>query len=145
MEELKRCSVCGKSKPLKSFKNTAKTEDHKYPLCKGCEWNHKFYYRRDKHYVMFRLFRELVAKAGEQNVGATELKMNKSLFSLWLYSSRKFLTLYSKYINKNSEDYDDLEFHINIKNKNKLVTFENIEIVLTVGVDEIKPLFDADK
>lgn len=142
MSDKKSCSVCGKQKGLKSYKNTSKTEDGKYPFCKACEFEYKLFNRFDPQWVAHRLWRELVYKAeNEQTVGNTTMHMNKSLFELWLWSHKKFQKLYIKYSYERPKDYD---FHITILDNKKAVSFDNIDFDLSDGVEEIGQLFDPE-
>ena len=134
---------CNKTKGTKSFKNSAKTLDGKYPFCKACEYTNKFYSRKDRHNVAFRLWRELLVVAEESDVGKQVVYMNKTLFTKWLFIHPKFEKLYRQYV---ESDFDkEKDFHIFIPDKSSPIDFSNLYFTLCEGIEEIPKLFDPEE
>jgi len=138
---LKKCMKCGMEKHGKSFKNTIKTHDGKYPMCKNCEWMQRVASYHHRHNVAHRLYRELVAQIEFQDTGKTHLYMNKTLFSSWLYIHPKFEKLYDQYV----KNLGQLDFHLKVKDRSSILNFDNLEFFLNSEVTTPAKLFDPQK
>lgn len=124
----KICSSCGTSKPLDKFKRSGKCSDGHVPYCSRCQYvlRLKRYMQEDQ--VAHRLWRELSTIVKEQqNPGATEIKMSKDIFTIWLFSSPKWERMYSQYCSQGMDLTNPSDFHIKSLNKNKALDFDNID------------------
>lgn len=78
--------------------------------------------------VAHRLWRELsTVVKDQQNPGATEIKMNKDIFTVWLFSSPKWERMYTSYCSQGMDLTNPRDFHIKSLNKNKALDFDNID------------------
>lgn len=135
---LKKCSSCSKEKHGRSFKNTSKTPDGKYPYCKECEYKLRVWTWHHRHNVAHRLYREIVGLLQFQASGKTHIYFNKDMFSKWLYMHPDFERLYGQYVN----NLETLEFHVEIISRVGSVTFDNLRIILNNNLIEPDKLYD---
>lgn len=132
--EKKRCSGCGKVKDLKYFSNNAKTEDLKMPFCKECWFRYQMYNKFDKHLVVHRLWRELLSKVPDQDLGKREVMMNKDTFEKWCYTGDidHLIT-----VCKGKKESECFDLHVKIRDAGKPITFDNIFLTVGSGTTEI--------
>lgn len=128
----KKCCVCGVKKDIdKDFKKNNTTEDKVLPFCRRCEYLNRLHRYKSEDSVAERLWRELTTiHVPMQQVGASDLYFNKSLFIRWVLINKDFKHLYSKYCHNEFDLTDPLDFHIKIINKAKSVTLSNLQILL---------------
>jgi hypothetical protein len=132
----KICSSCRTDKPYEYFRNTRKTEDGKYPICKKCDTVLAKTNYRDREFVKDRMWLKLVNNVVKnQDVGKTVMKFNKGIWTRWLYSNPDFKSKYTNYL-REAVDGGTRDMGIEAINPSEELTLSNLRITLREGVLE---------
>jgi hypothetical protein len=128
----KYCPSCKTYKDLHVFRNTRKTEDGKYPICKRCDTILAKVDYKCREFVRDRLWLQIRNSViPNQEVGKDKMFFNKGLFTRWLYSNPDFKAMYGTYLRDTIKG--TLELSIEAINTSDILSLSNLRVRLKEG------------
>ena len=97
--EMKKCTKCGKTKPLSDFYEYKSNRDGHYTSCKKCECNRRLKYKRTMRGLIGSMYSGQKSFSKKRNHNPPSYTFDE--FYGWILSQQIFVTLYNEWIKSN--------------------------------------------